>query len=480
MTGAFILATGNRHKLAEMEELLPAVELQPLPAGFEMPPEDGDSFAANALIKARAAHAATGEVTIADDSGIAAEDLGGAPGIYSARYAGEGASDEVNLDKLLREVDAAGGNRRAAYVCAIALIDETGVEHVFEARCEGRLLGERARQRRLRLRPGLRPRRHRPRRRAHLRRAERRREERDQPPRPGRAQARRPPRPGGGRHAVIRTKSRAAALSIASNAVLIALKLAAGAITGSIAIITEAVHSLIDLVASVVAFFSVRKADEPADAEHPYGHEKVENLAAAIEGMLILVGAGVIVYEATHQLVQGAEVDRLGVGIAVMAFSVFANLGVSTVLSRQAKAHESQALEGDAAHLRTDAMTSAGVLFGLALVQITGDAAFDPITALVVAVAIVWAGFRILRRSSGGPRRRSAAEAEMDRIEEAIASARTAEVAGYHKLRARRAGSRRHIDLHVQYRSGTSLERAHELAHQMRDSIEAEIPRPRC
>jgi XTP/dITP diphosphohydrolase len=139
----FILATGNRHKLAEMEELLPALELRPLPADFEMPPEDGDSFEANALIKARAAHEATGKPVIADDSGIAAEDLGGAPGIYSARYAGEGASDEVNLDKLLREVDAAGGNRRAAYVCALALVEADGTEHVFEARCEGRLLEER-------------------------------------------------------------------------------------------------------------------------------------------------------------------------------------------------------------------------------------------------------------------------------------------------------------------------------------------------
>ena len=275
---------------------------------------------------------------------------------------------------------------------------------------------------------------------------------------------------------MISTKRGAAGLSIASNAILIALKLAAGAITGSIAIITEALHSLIDLVASVVAYFSVRKADEPADAEHPYGHEKVENLSAAIEGMLILIGAGVIIYEATHQLVVGSEVQRLGLGIAVMAFSVFANLAVSSVLSRQAKAHDSQALEGDAAHLRTDAMTSAGVLFGLALVQITGDVAFDPITALVVAVAIVWSGFRILRRSTAILVDEALPAAEMDRIEEAIATARTPEVAGYHKLRARRAGARRHIDLHVQYRSGTSLERAHELAHQMRASIEAEIP----
>jgi XTP/dITP diphosphohydrolase len=135
-----ILATRNRHKLKEMAELLPSVDLQPLPPEVELPPEDGDSFEANALIKARAARGATGAVVIADDSGVAAEDLGGAPGIYSARYAGEGASDEVNLDKLLREVDAAGGDRRAAYVCAIALIEGSGAEHVFEARCEGRLL----------------------------------------------------------------------------------------------------------------------------------------------------------------------------------------------------------------------------------------------------------------------------------------------------------------------------------------------------
>jgi cation diffusion facilitator family transporter len=275
---------------------------------------------------------------------------------------------------------------------------------------------------------------------------------------------------------MIRTKSGAAGLSIASNAILIAIKIAAGAITGSIAIVTEAVHSTIDLVASVIAFVSVRKADVPADAEHPYGHEKVESLAATIEGMLILVGAGIIVYEATRRLVTGAEIELLGVGIAVMGFSVLANLVVSTILYRQAAAHDSPALEGDAAHLRTDAMTSAGVLVGLALVEITGSAAFDAITALLVAAAIVTAGIRIIRRSSGVLVDEVLPPGEMDRIEAAIAAARTPEVAGYHKLRARRAGSRRHIDFHVQYRSGTSLERAHELAHAMRAEIESEIP----
>jgi cation diffusion facilitator family transporter len=276
---------------------------------------------------------------------------------------------------------------------------------------------------------------------------------------------------------VIKTKSGAAALSIASNSALIALKVAAGAITGSIAILTEALHSLIDLVASVIAFISVRVADEPADADHPYGHEKIEPLSANIEGMLILVGAGIIIYEATHRLVVGSSVESLGVGIAVMALSVIANLAVSSVLMRQARTHESLALEGDAAHLRTDALTSAGVLVGLALVQITGVDALDSVTALLVAALIVVAGIRIIRRSSGVLVDEALPDEEMDRIEDAIGAARTPEVAGYHKLRARRAGRRRYIDLHVQYRSGTSLEDAHHLAHEMRDAIEAEIPR---
>jgi XTP/dITP diphosphohydrolase len=135
-----IFATGNRHKLGEMRELLPGIELEPLPAGIELPPEAGESFAAIALDKARAAYEATGKAAIADDSGIGAVALGGRPGIHSARYGGEGATDEENLDKLLREVAAAGGERGAYYVCALALLEADGSEHVFEARCEGRLI----------------------------------------------------------------------------------------------------------------------------------------------------------------------------------------------------------------------------------------------------------------------------------------------------------------------------------------------------
>ena len=137
-----IFATANKHKLREMRELLPELQLEPLPEGVKLPPEDGDSFAQIALDKARAAHLATGKAAIGDDSGIEAAGLGGRPGIHSARYGGPDASDEENLAKLLREVAEAGEDRRAAYHCALALVDEGGAEHVFEGRCEGRLIEE--------------------------------------------------------------------------------------------------------------------------------------------------------------------------------------------------------------------------------------------------------------------------------------------------------------------------------------------------
>ncbi len=270
-------------------------------------------------------------------------------------------------------------------------------------------------------------------------------------------------------------KTRAAALSIASNAVLIALKLAAGAITGSVAILTEAMHSLIDLIASFVAYFSVREADKPADAEHPYGHDKIENLAAAIEAMLILVGSGVIIFSAVRSLANGPEVHSLGVGIGVIAFSIVANVVVSTRLARRARDTDSPALEGDAAHLRTDAATSAAVLCGLVLVQLTGAVWLDPIIALVVAAAIVYAGLRLLARASRVLVDEALPPQELDAVRGAIAEFGPRGVAGYHKLRARRAGSRRYVDLHVQFRSGTTLEDAHATAHALQDAIRARL-----
>jgi cation diffusion facilitator family transporter len=270
-------------------------------------------------------------------------------------------------------------------------------------------------------------------------------------------------------------KANAARFSIVSNSALIALKVVAGVLTGSVAIITEAVHSAVDLVASVVAYFSVRKAEEPADRSHPYGHEKVENLAAALEGVLIVLGAGIIIYEAIDKLGGGAEVERLGIGIAVIGFSAVVNVAISRYLFRQAKLTDSPALEGDAAHLRTDAATSLGVLVALALVAITGVDELDAVAALVVACAIVFTGVRLVTRSSRVLVDEALPEDELDRIAEAIEVQRAPEVLGYHKLRARRAGSRRYIDLHVQFARGTTLERAHQLSHELQRAIGGRI-----
>jgi XTP/dITP diphosphohydrolase len=137
-----VAATRNGHKLGELGEILAGVELIPLPDGIELPPETGETFADNALIKAVAAREATGAAVIADDSGIAADALNGRPGVRSARYAGENATDEENLRKLLDEVAAAGPDRRVAYVCVIAHIDDAGRERLFEGRCEGELATE--------------------------------------------------------------------------------------------------------------------------------------------------------------------------------------------------------------------------------------------------------------------------------------------------------------------------------------------------
>jgi cation diffusion facilitator family transporter len=278
-----------------------------------------------------------------------------------------------------------------------------------------------------------------------------------------------------GSRARSRPKTRAAVLSIVSNSTLIVLKLIAGVLTGSIAILTEAVHSSIDLIASIVAFVSVSKAGAPADPEHPYGHAKLENLAAAFEGVLILAGAAVIALESGRRLFDPPEVELVGVGVAVIAFSALTNVVVAGYLARRARATDSPALEGDAAHLRTDSLTSIAVLVGLLLVELTGIARIDPIVALLVAAVIVASGLRLLSRSSRVLVDEALPAEELAAVREAIDGHGAPEVAGFHALRARRAGSDRYVDLHVQFRRGTSLERAHEVAHELTREIRGRL-----
>jgi len=267
------------------------------------------------------------------------------------------------------------------------------------------------------------------------------------------------------------SKTGAAALSIASNTALILLKTIAGTVTGSVALLTEALHSATDLVASVVAFFSVRAADAPADESHPYGHEKIEDMAAAIEGLLILVGCGIITFEAVRSLIRGPHVERLGIGVAVLAISIVVNFFVSQTLRRRARRTGSPALAADAAHLTTDMATSAGVLIALVIAMVTGWDWVDPVIALVVAAVIALAGLRILRSSSRVLVDETLPDSELEEIREVVSSFAERGIVGFHELRGRQAGARRHIDLHVQFRAGTTLEDAHRTAHELQDAI---------
>ena len=200
-------------------------------------------------------------------------------------------------------------------------------------------------------------------------------------------------------------------------------------------------------------------------------------MAAAIEGMLILVGSGVIVFESVRRLIVGGEVRALGFGIAVLAISVVVNLLVSARLTTRAHETGSAALAADAAHLRTDAATSGGVLIGLTLVQLTGAMWLDPVVALLVAASIVVAGVRILRSSSRVLIDEALPAHELAAIADEVSGFGPYGVAGFHKLRARRAGARRYVDLHVQFRSGTTLEAAHTTSHALQGAIQRRLTR---
>lgn len=271
------------------------------------------------------------------------------------------------------------------------------------------------------------------------------------------------------------TKTTAAALSIASNVTLIALKGAAGVITGSVAILSDAVQSTMDLLASVITFVSVRMADEPPDQSHQYGHEKLEDLSAWVEALLILLGAAVIGYQAVNRLIDGGQVESLGLGAAVVAFAAAANLAVSAYLYRTAARTGSAALRADGAHLRTDACVSLAVLVALGLFEVTGAAWIDPAMALLVAAVIATTGIRIMLDAGRRLLDETLTDDELTAVREAVETFRGHGVVGYHDLRARHVGSRHEIDLHVQFARGTTLEGAHGLAHEIRDAIASRL-----
>ena len=272
-----------------------------------------------------------------------------------------------------------------------------------------------------------------------------------------------------------RLKTRAALLSIISNTLLVAIKLAVGMAMQSVSVMSEALHSGLDLVAAVIAWFSVRESGKPADDKHRFGHGKIENVAGTVEAVLIFGAAFGIIWEAVQKLRSGVfEVGGIGMGALVMGVSALANYLVSRHLLKVAAKTDSVALEADGLHLRTDVYTSAGVLGGLIAIKLTGIAQLDPLIAIVVALLILKAAWDLTRTSFF-----HILDVSLPADEEAVIHEVLAEHAGryleYHKLRTRKSGHTRHIDMHLVVPKRMTVEAGHQLCHAITDEIETRL-----
>ena len=265
-------------------------------------------------------------------------------------------------------------------------------------------------------------------------------------------------------------KVRTARLSIFSNIFLIIIKVIAGVLSGSVSIISEAIHSSMDLMAAIIAFFSVKISSNPPDKKHPYGHGKFENVSGVVEAILILVAAIWIIYEAIHKLINPAPVDTIGVGILVMTISGIVNYFVSHRLYKVAKETDSLALEADALHLKTDVYTSLGVAMGLGLLWFTNLQWLDPLVAILVALLITYESTVLLKKAYNPLLDTALPENDMETIEHCIQKHLQPDMS-YHQLRARRSGHYKYIDLHLEVPAQTSVA----ISHQICDDIEQEI-----
>jgi len=265
--------------------------------------------------------------------------------------------------------------------------------------------------------------------------------------------------------------SGAARLSLVVVVGLIAVKVAVGVITGSLSVLAQAVDSFLDLFAVIITFLAVSFASRPADEEHPFGHGKAENVAAIVQAVLIFVAAGSIIYAAVQRARSDVMVELAWAGIAVMAVSIVASVLLSRHLRRVARREESPALEATARNISADVYSAAAVFAGLVAVHFTGLDVIDDVLAGVVAVFILKVGFDVLRNSFGGLVDVKLPEDEENLIRAAITEHFGAEVVSFHKLRTRKAGSQRYIDLHLVMPKHISIEEA----HQMCDHLEKDM-----
>lgn len=276
-------------------------------------------------------------------------------------------------------------------------------------------------------------------------------------------------------------KTSVAALSVLSNTTLVLLKIVVGILIGSVSVISEAIHSGVDLLAAIIAWFAVRTADKPADEDHPFGHGKVENISGTVEALLIFVAGGWIIYEACKKLMHPSPIESTGPGVIIMLVSALANMFVSARLFKIGRATQSVALQADAWHLRTDVFTSAGVMAGLAIIwigkRILPDVDLywvDPVAAITVALLIIKTAYHLTVESGKDLLDAGLPEDECDWISTHVRSLSPV-VRGYHRLRTRKSGSQRFIQFHLLVDAGMSVQESHELHDEIVAAIKSKF-----
>jgi len=265
-------------------------------------------------------------------------------------------------------------------------------------------------------------------------------------------------------------------LSIGAALVTFGLKLCAYWLTNSIGLLSDALDSIVNLVAAVVALIALGIAAKPADEDFSFGYSKVEFFSSGFEGSMVSLAAVVIAFEAVRRLLNPLGLGQVGWGLLISALTALINLGAALVLARAGRKADSLTLRADARHLMTDVITTAGVIVGVGLVQITGLVALDPIIALLVAAYILLIGARMLRHAYRGLMDISLPAEEVSQIEEIL---KTFEGQGvrFHDLRTRSAAARRFVSFHLLVPGGWSVQRGHAVTEQIEDKIRAGFPK---
>ena len=264
-------------------------------------------------------------------------------------------------------------------------------------------------------------------------------------------------------------------LSLATSAVTIVLKFGAYWLTGSVGLLSDAVEALVNIAAALVALAVLTYSSHAPDREHNFGHEKAQYFSSGIEGGLIFVAAGAIVWSAVPRLIHPQPIEQVGLGLTLSVLAALANAGCAWVMLRAARAHRSITLEADARHLLTDVWTTLGVFVGVLLVQATGWLSLDPLIALAVAIQILWTGAHLMIRSFEGLMDRAVPDDELAVIASVLDTLRH-EGGDYHALRTRVAGARSFVDVHVLVPGGLTVQAGHDLVERLENEIQSKLP----